>query len=58
MPVLVEVIVRVFAPVTMVPNVMFTVAAEILLCRMIPVAAVVLLTVRMLNVVAPLIFVL
>lgn len=50
--------VTVLAPVSMVPRIMFTVDADILLCRTIPVAAVVLLTVRILNVVAPLIFVL
>lgn len=57
LPVLVEVIVIVFAPVSSVPNVMFTVDADVLLCKIVSVDALVLLTVRILNVVAPLIFV-
>ena len=56
-PVRVVVIVIVFVPVRSVPNIMFTVDADILLCGIMSVAVLALLTVRILNVVAPLIVV-
>lgn len=57
-PVLVTVMVMVCVPVSMLPRLMFTVDADMSLCRTTPIAAVELLTVRILKVVAPLIFVL
>lgn len=53
MPVRVFVIVRVFVSVTIIPLVIFTIAAETLLFKINSVLALLVLLVRILNVVAP-----
>ena len=55
LPVLVSVMVSVLVPVEMIPLVIFTMAAEILLCNTVVVVELLVLLVRILNVVAPLI---